>query len=672
MKKLLIVFLWGTVAMQASAREVVNLNRSWKFTPGYEVRKNVFTEVNLPHTWNLDALSGKADYERGLMNYEKSIDIPAAWEGKTLYLRFKGVNSVANVFVNGKHVGEHRGGYTAFVFDITPYVAVGKANTLMVRVNNAIQLDVLPLLGDFNMYGGIYRDVELIVTEPEHISLTDYASSGVYLIPEKITKEEAVVNAKIVWTGQKDVQLRVVVYDAQHKVVADDCRDAARHVSTAAMMTTATVNIPISIQKPHFWQGTRDPYLYTVETTLVRDGKEIDRVTERLGIRQYTVDADKGFFLNGEHAPLHGVCRHQDRAMIGNALYPENHREDMDIMREMGVNAVRLSHYPQDRAMYDLCDEYGFVVWAEIPLIGPGGYRDKGFVDQQSFKDNGKQQLLELIHQNYNHPSICFWGLFNELNERGDNPVAYIRELNDLAHATDPSRRTTAATNISAELNKITDVMAWNNYFGWYGGKPSSIGTWADRTHQEYPHTPIGISEYGAGASIYHQQDSLRQPDPSSYWHPENWQTYYHEEHWKAIAGRPFLWGTFVWNMFDFGAAHRTEGEIKGINDKGLVSFDRHIRKDAYYFYKANWNTSDAFVYIAERRRTSRTAAEQTIKVYSNQPEVELLLNGRSLGKRRGDHGIFTWDATLAAGKNTLSARSGKMAADEVVLNIQI
>ncbi|GHT19544.1 beta-galactosidase [Bacteroidia bacterium] len=675
MKKLLIMFLWGTVAVQASAREVVNLNRSWKFTPGYEVRKNVFTEVNLPHTWNLDALSGKADYERGLMNYEKSIDIPAAWEGKTLYLRFKGVNSVANVFVNGKHVGEHRGGYTAFVFDITPYVAVGKANTLMVRVNNAIQLDVLPLLGDFNMYGGIYRDVELIVTEPEHISLTDYASSGVYLVPEKITKEEAVVNAKIVWTGQKDVQLRVVVYDAQQKVVADDCRDAARHVSTVAVATaatvtaTTTVNIPISIQKPHFWQGTRDPYLYTVETTLVRDGKEIDRVTERLGIRQYTVDADKGFFLNGEHVPLHGVCRHQDRAMIGNALYPENHREDMDIMREMGVNAVRLSHYPQDRAMYDLCDEYGFVVWAEIPLIGPGGYRDKGFVDQQSFKDNGKQQLLELIHQNYNHPSICFWGLFNELNERGDNPVAYIRELNDLAHATDPSRRTTAATNISAELNKITDVMAWNNYFGWYGGKPSGIGAWADRTHQEYPHTPIGISEYGAGASIYHQQDSLRQPDPSSYWHPENWQTYYHEEHWKAIAGRPFLWGTFVWNMFDFGAAHRTEGETKGINDKGLVTFDRHVRKDAYYFYKANWNTADAFVYIAERRRTARTAATQTIKVYSNQPEVELLLNGRSLGKRRGDHGIFTWDATLATGKNTLAARSGKIAVDEVVLN---
>ncbi|MDR0833834.1 MAG: glycoside hydrolase family 2 protein [Candidatus Symbiothrix sp.] len=660
MKKIVFVLLFGIISVSAPAREVVNLNRSWKFTPGYEVRKNVFTEVNLPHTWNLDALSGKANYDRGLMNYEKSIDIPASWEGKSIYLRFKGVNSVATVFVNGKCMGEHRGGYTAFVFDITPYVTVGKANTVMVRVNNAMQLDVMPLLGDFNMYGGIYRDVELIVTEPEHISLTDYASSGVYLTPQINVGAgftPTLVNAKIVLTGRQGISafagmtVRVRVGD----------------VSQETAVKNDTVNIPITITKPHLWQGAKDPYLYTVETTLIKDGQEIDRVIEQFGIRQYNVDPNNGFFLNGEHVQLRGVCRHQDHAMIGNALYPANHREDMDLMREMGVNAIRLAHYPQDKMMYDLCDEYGFVVWAEIPFIGPGGYRDKGFVDQQSFKDNGKQQLLEMIHQNYNHPSICFWGLFNELNEKGDNPGDYIRELNDLAHATDPTRKTTAATNISAALNKITDVMAWNNYFGWYGSKPSSIGTWADRTHKEYPNTPIGISEYGAGASIYQQQDSLKQPDPGSYWHPENWQTYFHEEHWKAIDSRPFLWGTFVWNMFDFGAAHRTEGEIKGINDKGLVTFDRATRKDAFYFYKANWNTSDAFVYIAERRRTDRSTPEQQIKIYSNQPEVELVVNGRSLGKKRGDYGTFIYDITLVAGKNTITARSGKTIKDSVI-----
>ncbi|GHT06096.1 beta-galactosidase [Bacteroidia bacterium] len=666
MKKLLFVLLLGIISSWASAREVVNINRSWKFTPGYEVRKNVFTEINLPHTWNLDALSGREDYHRGLMNYEKSIDIPASWEGKTIYLRFKGVNSVATVFVNGKCVGEHRGGYTAFVFDITKELTFGKANKLMVRVNNALQLDVMPLVGDFNMYGGIYRDVELIVTDPVHISLTDYASSGVYLIPQTISKEQAVVNAKVVLNSSHGIlafagmTVRVQVKDAKQKTVAEtvtDCNDGTCPVSI----------LPITIAKPHFWQGTKDPYIYKVETTLMRAGKEIDRVTEHLGIRYYNVDPNKGFFLNDEHVQLRGVCRHQDRAMIGNALYSENHREDMAIMQEMGVNAVRLSHYPQDKEMYDLCDEYGFVVWAEIPFIGPGGYRDKGFVDLQSFNDNGKQQLLEMIHQNYNHPSICFWGLFNELNEQGDNPGDYVRELNDLAHATDPTRKTTAATNISAELNKITDVMAWNNYFGWYGSKPSAIGTWADRTHAEYPNTPVGISEYGAGASFYHQQDSLKQPAANSYWHPENWQTYFHEEHWKAINTRPFLWGTFVWNMFDFGAAHRTEGEIKGVNDKGLVSFDRHLRKDAFYFYKANWNTADAFVYIAERRATNRSIPEQQIKVYSNQAEVELFVNGRSLGKKRGDYGTFIYDVTLISGKNTIVARGGKTSEDSVV-----
>ena len=392
-------------------------------------------------------------------------------------------------------------------------------------------------------------------------------------------------------------------------------------------------------------------------------------MNEVLGLRYYTVEPDKGFFLNGEHLQLRGVCRHQDHAEIGNALSALNHEEDMAIMLEMGVNAIRLAHYPQDKYMYDLCDRNGLVIWAEIPFIGPGGYRDKGFVDQPSFRENGKQQLIELIRQNFNHPSICFWGLFNELKQTGDDPCDYIRELNVLAHQEDPSRPTTAASNQGGDLNVLTDLICWNQYFGWYGGQPSGIGSWADATHKKYPERCIGISEYGAGASVYHQQEELKKPVANSYWHPENWQAYFHEEHWKAIDSRPFLWGTFVWNMFDFGAAHRTEGEIAGKNDKGLVTFDRKHKKDAFYFYIANWNADDPFVYITSRRLTERKALPQPVKVYSNQPEVELFLYGKSLGKKKTVYGICIWeDVPIQPGQNQLLAKTKTKISDEIVV----
>ncbi|MDR0865716.1 MAG: glycoside hydrolase family 2 protein [Candidatus Symbiothrix sp.] len=663
------LFLISLLIWPVSAREVISLNRSWHFTQGYETRKKVFTEVNLPHTYNLDALSGKEDYYRGLVNYEKSITIPETWEGKSVYIRFKGVNSVANVFVNGRHVGEHRGGYTAFVFDISKYLNYGKENTVWIRVNNAIQLDVMPLLGDFNMYGGIYRDVDLIVTEPDHIALTDYASSGVYLTQQFINKNLEQIDARVLLTGTagEEVTLKIQIKDKQQQIVS-----GKQQTVTLSGEAQQAVRLSLEIKNPHLWQGLEDPYLYTVETELFRQNQLIDRVDERLGIRQYSVDPDKGFFLNGKHVQLRGVSRHQDREGVGNALYPIHHKEDIEIIREMGVNAIRLSHYPQDSYIYDLCDEQGIILWSEIPFVGPGGYRDKGFVDQESFKENGRQQLLEMIRQNLNHPAICFWGLFNELKESGDNPVPYLKELNELAHQEDPSRLTVSASNQSGEINRVTNLIAWNLYYGWYGGKPASIGDWADKTHVTYAGTPIGISEYGAGGSIYHQQEELKQPDANSYWHPENWQTYFHEEHWKAIDKRPFIWGTFVWNMFDFGAAHRTEGEVKGKNDKGLVTFDRKVRKDAFYFYKANWNRTDLFVYIAERRLTERSRAAQKIKVYSNLPEVELFVNGQSLGKHSGNYGIFTWEnVSLQTGENTVTARAGKSAEDSIKLEVQ-
>ncbi|MCT4586967.1 MAG: glycoside hydrolase family 2 protein [Carboxylicivirga sp.] len=603
------------------------------------------------------------DYYRGLGNYERSFEVKKEWQNKRLFLRFLGVNTIANVFINGKHVCEHRGGYTAFACEITDFVKVGEKNTLWVRVNNAPQLDIMPLVGDFNFYGGIYRDVDLYVTDNDCISLLDYGSEGVYLFQEEVSDEKASVKTVIKTLGKNADKLTLQVQDIDGKTIL------SKEHAFSGKQQNPEVEIPFEIAKPHLWNGLKDPYLYSVVVELKKGGKIIDRVKQCLGLRYYHVDADKGFFLNGKHVQLRGVCRHQDRPEIGNALYKHHHAEDVALMEEMGANAYRMSHYPQDPYMFELFDKKGFLVWAEIPFVGPGGYRDKGFVNQESFKKNGKQQLIELIRQNMNHPSVVMWGLYNELKVQGDNPVEYVQELNKLAHQEDPTRITTAASNQSDKaLNTATDLICWNKYFGWYGGDVSGIGEWADKQHAALPDMPIGVSEYGAGASYHHQMEELVKTNPGSYWHPEKWQTHFHEAHWVAIDQRPFLWGTFIWSMFDFGAAHRREGEVQGKNDKGLVSFDRKDKKDAFYFYKANWNTKEQMLYIAERRLTERSQANQKIKVYSNQKTVTLYLNGKKLGAVTGDYGRFYFDVELKPGQNIIQARSGKKLMDEVKL----
>lgn len=623
----------------AQTRTTLNLNKDWNFTPGYEVRKNVSTRVNLPHTWNQDALSGKVDYFRGLGNYQKKVMIDSSLVGNRLFLRFKGANQIANVFINGKHVGEHRGGYTSFTFEITDFVKFGVKNDIWVRVNNAPQLDVMPLVGDFNFYGGLYRDVDLIITGKSCISPLFFGSSGMLISQKNVTKLKADLEISLhLSLNSDDAKVITEIYDAAGIKVQSIAKPVEREEARNP------IKISTTIEKPHLWNGRKDPYLYLVKSSLWVNQKLADVQTQPLGVRFFRIDPDSGFFLNGEHLQLKGVCRHQDRSEVGNALQPAHHEEDVRIMLEMGVNAVRLSHYPQDQYVYDLMDRNGIVVWSEIPFVGPGGYRDKGFVDQLSFMENGKQQLQEMIFQQQNHPSIFMWGLFNELKYEGDDPQQYIKELNKFAHSIDSTRLTTAASNLGGSINRLTDLIAWNMYLGWYGGNPAEIGEWADLTHKEYAGTPIGISEYGAGASIYHQQEKLNKPEANSYWHPENWQAYFHEEHWKAISSRPYLWGTFVWNMFDFGAAHRTEGDMAGKNDKGLVTFDRKYKKDAFYFYKANWNLDEPFVYIAEKRLVKRSILPQVIKVYSNEKEVELFINGKSLGKRSGHFGTFIWE----------------------------
>lgn len=649
-----------TSSLALAQRENILINQDWKFRFSHQVNKGSEQRVDLPHTWNAqDALVGKIDYKRGVGNYTKNLFIRPDWKGKRLFLRFEGANSISNVFINGKHTGEHRGGYGAFIFEITDRVNYNAMNTFLVRVNNAEQLDIMPLVGDFNFYGGIYRDVHLLITDNICISPLDYASSGVYLMQQNVSKEKADVRARINLSNTakepEKATLQLQIFDG-----AKTAYETRKEVTLTPNTTIQQEEIAFALNHPHLWNGTEDPFMYRVVVTLLKDGKPIDSIEQSLGLRSYYTDPAKGFFLNGQHLPLHGVCRHQERAEIGNALRPCHHEEDTEIMVGMGMNAIRLAHYPQASYMYDLMDKYGIVTWAEIPFIGPGGYADKGYVNQLSFRENGKEQLKELIRQHYNHPSICFWGLFNELKEVGDNPVEYIKELNALAHDEDPTRPTTSASNQDGDLNFITDNIAWNRYDGWYGTTPATLAKWLDKTHAAHPELKIGISEYGAGASIYHQQDSLVQTNPVSWWHPENWQTYYHIQNWKIISERPFVWGTFVWNMFDFGAAHRTEGDRPGINDKGLVTHDRKIKKDTYYFYKANWNKKEPMLYIAGKRNTSRYQPHQIIQVFTTANEVELFVNNKSMGKRKTDSlATATWNnIVLTSGENEVKAVS--------------
>lgn len=654
-------------------RRYTNINDNWHFRFSHDVERGSGKRVDLPHTWNTtDALVGKKDYKRGIGNYTRKVFIPEEWRGKRVYVRFKGANSVADVFVNGKHIGEHRGGYEAFIFEITDRVDYGKDNTLLVRVNNGEQLDVMPLVGDFNFYGGIYRDVDLLVTGQACISPLDCASPGVYLMQKQVNGNEARIEAKVALSNHnaKAAQLtvRVEVSDGQ-KVVAS----ASAKQKVASATDVAYTSLPIIIEKPHLWNGTADPFIYTTTVSLWDGGKKIDEISQPLGVRYFSVDKDKGFFLNGRHLQLHGVCRHQDAEGVGNALRHIHHDEDIKLIREIGANAIRLSHYPQDNYFIDQLDRSGIVAWSEIPFVGPGGYLDKGFVDSEALKTNGRQQLREMIRQLYNHPSICFWGIFNELKPDGDDPTDYIRELNDIAHSEDPTRLTTAATNREADMNYVTDLIAWNRYDGWYGATPSTLASFLDKTHKERPNVRIAISEYGAGASIYQQQDSLVQTNPTSWWHPENWQTYYHERNWEILSARPFVWGTFIWNMFDFGAAHRTEGDRPGFNDKGLVTFDRKHKKDAFYFYKANWN-NEPMVWIAGKRNTRHTHRECVVEVFSNAGDVTLTLNGETVGKQSPDKiCVCRFKLKLHDGDNIIRATAegnGHVLKDESVISL--
>ncbi len=617
-----------------------------------------WSQITLPHTWNdKDTLSG-GNYYRGPGWYRIKLDIPETAKDKRVFIHFEAASLVADVYFNGVHLGQHRGGFTAFCYELTPYVKKNSPNILAVRVDNSPFEDVPPLSGDFSIYGGIYRPVWLIIKNPVCITPLDYASPGIYFKQTKVTKEEAIVDVLAKVSNGLDkpamVQSRVTILDANSATVAK-----AEKLAQVEPGQTKSVNDQIRIANPHLWNGRKDPYLYQAKVELLCDGNVVDEISGTLGaigLRYYSVDADKGFFLNGESYPLHGVCRHQDRVGKGWAISYADQDEDTNLIMEIGANCVRLAHYPHSNYFLSLCDKTGLVVWAEIPLVNQ-------VYGTGAFAENAKQQLTELIRQRYNHPSIFFWSLYNELGNSGkcDDPRPLLTELQSLAKQEDPTRLTTAASNEPSSkwpgMRAIADLITWNLYPGWYYGSPPQMNQLLDKYKKDANDKPIGISEYGAGANIkQHEQNMKKAPTPSGKWHPEEWQAIVHEENYAAMEARPYLWATFVWVMFDFGSAGRNEGDTHGINDKGLVTADRKTRKDAFYFYKAKWS-AEPVVYITSRRHTERTDPNTTVKIYSNCDSVELKVNGQSLGSKTETSRVFKWfGIQLKPGLNTIEA----------------
>ncbi len=626
-------------------REILNLNPGWVFAKDTAQAPAAlptdWEPVDLPHSWNAtDGQDGGADYFRGTCCYSKRLEnLP---EAKKYFLEVCGANSSADVYVGEKHLAHHDGGYSTWRVDITE--ALKDSDLVSILVDNAPNETVYPQMADFTFYGGLYRNVNLICVGESHFDLEYYGGPGIQVTPT-VEGLNANVEVEAFVTNLREGQsVRCTLLDAE-----------GNQVAVGSGLKTDFV-----IENAHLWQGRKDPYLYTAKAELMEGDEVLDTVSARFGCRYYVIDPERGFFLNGQAYPLRGVSRHQDRWGIGNALLPEHHEEDMKLICEVGATTIRLAHYQHDQYFYDLCDQYGQVVWAEIPYISrhmPGG------------RDNTVSQMKELIVQNYNHPSIVVWGLSNEITMNGATDPDLLenhRVLNDLVHEMDKTRQTTMAVLSMCDMKEqyvhIPDTVSYNHYFGWYGGTTDMNGPWFDEFHAAFPSMPIGVSEYGCEALNWHTSNPM-QGD-----YTEEYQAYYHEELIKQLFTRPYLWATHVWNMFDFGADARSEGGENGQNHKGLVTFDRKYRKDAFYAYKA-WLSDEPFVHLCGKRYIDRVEDMTKVTVYSNQPEVELLANGVSLGKVKAADHFFYFDVPNQ-GETTLTAIAGEYRDESVIRKV--
>ena len=612
-------------------RRSLVLDQAWRFSqPGQPD-----AVVTLPHTWNnIDGQDGGNDYKRCACTYRTTFDAPAYdAAAECVYLQFEGVNASARISLNGSEVCRHDGGYSTFRADITSLLKATD-NELTVVVDNTVNDTVYPQKADFTFYGGIYRDVSFVIVNKAHFDLDHFGGTGLKVTP----KPE---------NGYKDGSVRVETWHNTHEgaEVTVALLDAQGNTVAQGAGTDQT----LTIHGVHLWDGIESPYLYTAVATLTVNGTPVDEVRTRFGVRDFKVDAKTGFWLNGRQYPLHGVSRHQDRKGLGNAITKAMHDEDMALIKEMGCNTVRLAHYQHDQYFYNLCDEAGMVVWAEIPYISE--HMNNG-------RENTISQMNELIIQNYNHPSIVCWGVSNEITISTKDKKDMLdnhHELNDLCHRMDPTRLTTLACYAMCgpfnPVAHITDLVSWNLYLGWYVPGLFLNDLWMDFFHLVYPNRPLGYSEYGAEA-----MPNLHSAHPRRGDHTEDYQAKYHEYMLRCFDRHKWLWATHVWNMFDFAADARDQGGEPGMNHKGLVTFDRKTKKDSFYLYKAWWS-KDPFVYIAGRRYADRTESTTTVTVYTNQPSVALYANGQKVGEQTGDK-VFRFKMPLS-GEVELKAVAG-------------
>ncbi len=630
-------------------RKILNINKDWLFTKDCsDISAKDGVRIDLPHTWNAeDGFDGGNDYFRGSCLYTKTLvksELPAS---DLYYLEFRGANASADVYVNGKKLAHHDGGYSTWRVNITDDLI--ENTEIAVVVENSINETVYPQMADFTFYGGLYRDVNVICVSNSHFDLDYYGAPGIKITPTVNGKDATVEVEAFVKNLGEGQTLVYTIYD----------KDENELYRTETKDSKAT----FEIKDVHLWHGRRDPYLYCCEVEIVEGDEVIDNVCSRFGCRYFEIDPDRGFILNGEEYPLRGVSRHQDRWGVGNALLPEHHAEDIDLIMEVGATTIRLAHYQHDQYFYDLCDEKGLVIWAEIPYISrhmPTG------------RENTISQMKELVSQNYNHASIVVWGLSNEISIAGSDEdlLENHRILNDLVHEMDKTRKTTIAAVSMCKMDdpylQIPDVVSYNHYFGWYGGETSMNGPWFDKFHETHPNIPIGCSEYGCEALNWHTSN----PKQGDY--TEEYQAYYHEELIKQLFSRKYIWATHVWNMFDFGADARAEGGENGQNHKGLVTMDRKYKKDAFYAYKAHLVSADddAFVHICGKRYVDRADEVTRVTVYSNLPEVELFVNGESVGKQASENHFFYFDIKCE-GELKLEAVAGECRDESFIRRVE-
>ena len=623
-------------------RHILSLNEVWQFR-----KENQEPELlNLPHTWNaIDGMDGGGDYWRGKGIYEKTLTQDQLPQGEEIFLEIPAANSSADVFVNGAKLCHHDGGYSCFRCRLTDHIA--DETVIRIEVDNAPNRTVYPQMADFTFYGGLYRGVNLIGVSESHFDLTTNGTPGIQ-VDATVEGEDGRARVKVFTTDRKEGQ-------SIRYTLLSEGKELSVH-------TTAAETVDFRIKKVRLWDGKRDPHMYNMRAELLDGDTVLDTVSTRFGVRSFSVDPERGFILNGREYPLRGVARHQDRMGFGNALLPEHHQEDIDLICEVCATTIRLAHYQHDQYFYDLCDERGLVIWAEIPYISQ--HMPEG-------RDNTVSQMTELVTQCRNHPSICFWGLSNEITMNGpEDPDLLVnhRILNSLVKKLDPSRLTTIAAlsmcPMDATYLTIPDMVSYNHYFGWYGGETDQNGPWLDKFHAKHPGIPIGVSEYGCEALNWHTSNPM-QGD-----YTEEYQAYYHEELIRQLYTRPYIWATHCWNMFDFGADARAEGGENGQNHKGLVTIDRKYKKDAFFAYKA-WLSEEPFVHICGKRYVDRVEDVTKVTIYSNHPEVELFVSGESIGKKAAEDHFFYFDVPNV-GETKLEAVAGDCRDESFIRKVEV